>query len=851
MNSVVNFRPSAAITPPDDPPPLNKYVEQKLAVTHQVRQLELLCHTCGRKERESRCQELLVKLAEDRFTLAVVGQFKRGKSSLMNALIGRNLLPTGLLPLTSAITILRFGPRERLVVSWVNSGLEREESIAALADYVTEEGNPGNRRKVRAAYVEAPSPFLRRGLEFVDTPGIGSAIEANTATTKAFLPQCDAVVFVTAVDGPMTQAELDFLRRLQGDVNKLFCVINKTDLLGEPQRAQVIGFVQSQIRECLGAPVQVFAVSAQRELMGNDGGPESAEHASGIGSLRQALARFLSLERRTLLLRVVIERSLRLLAAEQAEIDLALRTAAAPAEIREAERVQIQSQFERIRQFVGQRIDAVAGDLTLNQQMPDLEKRLESLVADLADTAVDAGKDRRWELVGKRLARLTKHASEAGQQAANQWLRDRESQVWARISEISRDLRQAVLHLQREIDPSSGVSLVSLDDVDLSAIPSSAGSVRADPTPWSLIAPWWLRYLPARMVRASWLRWLRPRWQAYTVELKAVASVRLEDLHRGSLQRLGEVCQTSLRSQEESLLHAIDSPPDGMTAAQFTAPLEEKSKTARRIQDTLASQLEAITGEKTGSNERVLAKSVTLNPETAPWNRVAGSVSIEEVSRDLRVRGCPVCRRLRRILFDHLATWQYRMATDDTAQRHYSEILGFCPLHTWQLAAISSPQGLSAGYPRLTERLRTELRILGSDGADAEKVRYLLAGTRVCHICRILADAQEAYAHRLAEVFANDQGRRTYGASRGVCLKHLVPLLAAVRASDDKRFLLKIAADHLAMLSEDMQSFALKQGALRRHLINDEEQTALASALEKVAGVKSLCTPWEFGEIHY
>ncbi len=196
----------------DDAPTLQRYIKDKLSVTHQVRLLENLFHARHSEERASQCHELMVKLAEDRFTLAVVGQFKRGKSSLMNALIGRELLPTGVLPLTSAITILRFGPREQIVISWQHSDFQREEPISALADYVTEQGNPGNRKKVRAVYVEAASPFLRRGLEFVDTPGIGSAIEANTATTCAFIPKCDAVVFVTGVDAPMTEVESDFLR---------------------------------------------------------------------------------------------------------------------------------------------------------------------------------------------------------------------------------------------------------------------------------------------------------------------------------------------------------------------------------------------------------------------------------------------------------------------------------------------------------------------------------------------------------------------------------------------------------------------------------------------------------------
>ena len=270
------------------------------------------------------CHELMVKLAEDRFTLAVVGQFKRGKSSLMNALVGRELLPTGILPLTSAITILRFGPREQLVVTWEHSDFERNEPLSALNDYVTEEGNQGNNKQVRAVYVEVPSPFLRRGLEFVDTPGVGSAIEANTATTYAFIPKCDAVVFVTGVDAPMTGAELSFLRRLRRDVGKVFCVVNKIDLLPESERAGVIGFVTDQVRGCLASSdARVFPVSSRLALTEGYGEKSACGGCSGISEFRHALGEFLSTERTSLLLRAIIERSLRLLAAEEAEISVA------------------------------------------------------------------------------------------------------------------------------------------------------------------------------------------------------------------------------------------------------------------------------------------------------------------------------------------------------------------------------------------------------------------------------------------------------------------------------------------------------------------------------------------------
>ena len=86
---------------------LRAYTQTKLALADQLRIVREALTALGREKVEQQCGELVVKLAEDRFTLAVLGQFKRGKSSLMNAIIGRELLPTGVLPLTSAITVLK------------------------------------------------------------------------------------------------------------------------------------------------------------------------------------------------------------------------------------------------------------------------------------------------------------------------------------------------------------------------------------------------------------------------------------------------------------------------------------------------------------------------------------------------------------------------------------------------------------------------------------------------------------------------------------------------------------------------------------------------------------------------
>jgi GTP-binding protein EngB required for normal cell division len=293
---------------------LRAYTQTKLALAGQLRMVREALRALGRESGERQCGELLVKLAEDRFTLAVLGQFKRGKSSLMNAIIGRELLPTGVLPLTSAITVLKYGPEERLEIRHDGLSFPEELPVAALPEYVTEKGNPANQKKVKAACLELPVPFLRRGIEFVDTPGVGSALTANTELTYGFLPECDAVLFVTSVDTPLTSLELEFLKKIREYVDKIFFVLNKTDLVADGEKVEILEFVTKIIRSQMGCDVvKVFPVSARLGLTARISGDSVRYEQSGIKNLEEALASFLSGEKSVSFLAAVARKGLRVI----------------------------------------------------------------------------------------------------------------------------------------------------------------------------------------------------------------------------------------------------------------------------------------------------------------------------------------------------------------------------------------------------------------------------------------------------------------------------------------------------------------------------------------------------------
>lgn len=301
---------------------LQHYTRAKQEVAAQVRAVKHLAQAHDAQEAVERCQELVVQLAEDRFNLAVVGQFKRGKSTLMNAILGRDLLPTGLLPLTSAITTLCYGSTERVLLRRRGWTIEQEVPLTQLSDFITERGNPGNEKGLVEARVELPLPFLRRGLHFIDTPGIGSARQENTATTYAFLPQMNAVIFVTSVDAPLSKAEECFLLDIRGQVRQLFVVVNKMDMLSIPERQEVFDYIQTQVEHLLGSgKLHISPLSARDGLAAKLNHDEAGLHRSGLALFEQILATFLAEEQGRAFLVSLLDRTLHLLA--EANVTLA------------------------------------------------------------------------------------------------------------------------------------------------------------------------------------------------------------------------------------------------------------------------------------------------------------------------------------------------------------------------------------------------------------------------------------------------------------------------------------------------------------------------------------------------
>ncbi len=288
---------------------LREYEETKFALAALLRSADALDgrDPQGRHAHDDLVRDLFSRLAEDRFNLVVVGRFSRGKTSLMNAVLATDRLPTGIRPLTSVITTVTYGSQEKAVIHYQNSLLPEDIPLTALPQYVTEQGNSANRRRVRIAEVQLPAELLRRGFHFIDTPGLGSPIVENTRTTERFLPEADAFVLVTSYEGPLSEEELRFLEGAVRSGRRVFVVVNKQDMVSAAERSEALRYLEEQLSGLAGAPNPrdhrsrgdpnehgaVFSVSARDGLAAKQAHDAAMLAASGIAAFEEALIGFL------------------------------------------------------------------------------------------------------------------------------------------------------------------------------------------------------------------------------------------------------------------------------------------------------------------------------------------------------------------------------------------------------------------------------------------------------------------------------------------------------------------------------------------------------------------------------
>jgi GTP-binding protein EngB required for normal cell division len=241
--------------------------------------------------------ESLVEQAEAKtFEVAFFGRVSCGKSSLLNAVLGTDVLPVGVTPVTAVPTRLIWGESARATIHYADRATE-DVPIERLADFVSEAGNPRNEKHVTRAIVRLPSASLRAGVVFVDTPGVGSLATSGARETFAYLPRCDLGVLLIAAGGTVEQEDVTLVRLLHEAGIAATVAISKCDLLTEPERVHFRDYVKRELSSGAGVDVPIHAVSVARadaplalEWFATELGPVLANaRGSGEASARRKL----------------------------------------------------------------------------------------------------------------------------------------------------------------------------------------------------------------------------------------------------------------------------------------------------------------------------------------------------------------------------------------------------------------------------------------------------------------------------------------------------------------------------------------------------------------------------------
>jgi GTP-binding protein EngB required for normal cell division len=246
-------------------------------------------------------QSLTVLSADNALDVAVVGRFKAGKSSFLNHFLGHKLLPVGVVPVTTVVTTISFGPEEKATVHFL-SGETREISVVDVDSFVAESENPNNFKDVLSVSIELPELMSMQSLRFVDLPGLESALAHNTQAVVNWLPNVGLALVAISVDPPLSQQDIELLRSVRQYTPHVAILLTKIDLVSDNELQEVTNFIFDRLKRVFGCTFDLYPYSVRP-------GFESHKNRIERELIGQTLARFE--ERHTTLLWHKVETVLR------------------------------------------------------------------------------------------------------------------------------------------------------------------------------------------------------------------------------------------------------------------------------------------------------------------------------------------------------------------------------------------------------------------------------------------------------------------------------------------------------------------------------------------------------------
>ena len=266
-----------------------------------VNELKKLLHKDYVQQRKQICtalQALAADMNNSFYTIVVLGEFKRGKSTFVNALLGESVLPMNVLPETATINAVMYSETPELTVVYNDGRQERGEVSHEFLEQFSAQQETELARKVKYIKIGYPLDMLKNRVVLVDTPGVSDMDEQRCDVTYQFIPKANAVLFLLDANSPLKKTEKDFIeqRLLPLGIDNIIFLLNKydgvdedeeeDDLLEDVRERLNVAFAKSQYKL---KNVEVYPLSAKDALQGIEQGKDALIELSGLNTIKDKL----------------------------------------------------------------------------------------------------------------------------------------------------------------------------------------------------------------------------------------------------------------------------------------------------------------------------------------------------------------------------------------------------------------------------------------------------------------------------------------------------------------------------------------------------------------------------------
>ena len=198
--------------------------------------------------------------------IAVLGQFKAGKSSFLNHLTGHDILPVGVTPVTNVVTILQHGRIQKITIHFLDRKI-RNIRPEELPEYINEQINTNNHKQVGKVIIELPELAPFQGIRFIDTPGIGSLFKHNTEATFQFTPDTGLAIVAINPDNPLSENDINLIRELRTYTPRIYILLTKTDLYAAKDLEEIEKFIYNTLEQHFQISYTIFRYSVRKNAV--------------------------------------------------------------------------------------------------------------------------------------------------------------------------------------------------------------------------------------------------------------------------------------------------------------------------------------------------------------------------------------------------------------------------------------------------------------------------------------------------------------------------------------------------------------------------------------------------------